>query len=111
MGFTIVLQFVFALVVTAVCALFGVTAMWSAMVGSLIAILPNAIFAIYLFASSKPAVYRFFVGEGIKVVIALVAAVIFWRQYGAQVQPFAYWVALIVVLKAHNFGLLRTVKE
>ena len=77
MGFTIALQFVFALVVTAVCALFGVKAMWSAMVGSLIAILPNAIFAIYLFASSKPAVYRFFVGEGIKVVIALVAAVIF----------------------------------
>ena len=63
MGFTIVLQFVFALVVTAVCALFGVKAMWSAMVGSLIAILPNAIFAIYLFASPKPAVYRFFVGE------------------------------------------------
>ena len=111
MGFTIALQFVFALVVTAVCALFGVKAMWSAMVGSLIAILPNAIFAIYLFASSKPAVYRFFVGDGIKVVIALVAAVLFWRQYGAPAQPFAYWVALIVVLKELNFRLLRTVKE
>ena len=111
MGFTIVLQFVFALIVIAICALFGVKAMWSAMVGSLIAILPNAIFAAYLFASRKPAVYRFFVGEGIKVVVALVVAVVFWRQYGAQVQPFAYWVALIVVLKTHNFVLLRSVKE
>ncbi|MBS1174051.1 MAG: hypothetical protein H6R05_182 [Burkholderiaceae bacterium] len=111
MGFAIVLQLIFAIIVTAICSLFGIKAMWSALAGSLIAILPNAIFAVYLFASPKPAAYRFFVGEGIKIVIALVVAVVFWRQYGMQVQPFAYWVALIVVLKAHNFSLLRTVKE
>ena len=52
-----------------------------------------------------------FVGEGVKILVAIVAAVIVWRQFGSQIQPIAYWAGLIVVLKAHNFGLLRTVKE
>ena len=54
---------------------------------------------------------RFFVGEGVKILVAIVAAVIVWRQFGSQIQPIAYWAGLILVLKAHNFGLLRTVKE
>lgn len=111
MGFAVLVQFVFAIVVVVVSAFFGQKAMWSAALGSAIAILPNAIFAIYLASSPKAAVYRFFVGEGVKIFIAIAAAAVVWRQYGSQIQPFAYWAGLILVLKAHNFGLLRTVKE
>lgn len=111
MGFAVLVQFIFAIVVVAVSAWFGQKAMWSALIGSVIAIVPNAVFAIYLASSPKAAVYRFFVGEGVKILIAIVAAVVVWRQYGAQIQPIAYWAGLVLVLKAHNFGLLRTVKE
>ena len=111
MGFAVFLQLIVGLVVVAVSAFFGFQALWSAAVGVLIAILPNALFAAYLALAPKPAEYRFFVGEGIKIVVALVAASLVWWRYGLQVQPLAYWVALIIVLKAHNFGLLRTVNE
>lgn len=111
MGFAVLIQVVFAVMVVAVAAFFGQQALWSALIGSVIAILPNAIFAVYLASSPTAAVYRFFVGEGVKILVAIVAAVIIWQQYGSQIQPIAYWAGLIVVLKAHNFGLLRTVKE
>lgn len=111
MVFAVLVQLVFAVVVVAVSAVFGRQALISAMVGSVIAILPNAIFAVYLASSPRAVVYRFFVGEGVKILVAIVAAVLVWRLYGSQIQPIAYWVGLIVVLKAHNFGLLRTVKE
>ncbi len=111
MGFAVLLQFIVGLIVVVVSAFFGWQATWSAAAGALIAILPNAIFAAYLAVAPKPAEYRFFVGEGIKIVVALAAASLVWWRYGLQVQPFAYWVALIIVLKAHNFGLLRTVNE
>lgn len=111
MVFAVLIQMVFAAIVIAVSAFFGQQALWSALIGSIIAILPNAIFAVYLASSPTAVVYRFFVGEGVKILVAIVAAVIVWRQYGAQIQPIAYWAGLIVVLKAHNFGLLRTVKE
>ena len=110
MGFAVLVQVIFAAIVVAVSAFFGQQALWSALIGSVIAILPNAIFALYL-VSSPAVVYRFFVGEGVKILVAIVAAVIVWRQFGSQIQPIAYWAGLIVVLKAHNFGLLRTVKE
>lgn len=110
MGFAVLVQVIFAAIVVAVSAFFGQQALWSALIGSVIAILPNAIFALYL-VSSPAAVYRFFVGEGVKILVAIVAAVIVWRQFGSQIQPIAYWAGLILVLKAHNFGLLRTVKE
>ena len=111
MGFAVLVQVIFAAIVVVVSAFFGQQALWSALVGSVIAILPNALFAAYLALAPKPAEYRFFVGEGIKIVVALVAASLVWWRYGLQVQPLAYWVALIIVLKAHNFGLLRTVNE
>lgn len=108
MKFAVLLQCVVALIIVAVCGFgFGQSAATSAVYASIIAIMPNALFALYLSLSPKPAEYRFFVGEGIKIVVALVAATVFWWKYGASVQPFAYWVALIMVLKAHNFGLLR----
>lgn len=111
MGFAVLVQFVFAIVIAAVSAFFGEKAMWSALLGGAIAILPNLVFAIYLASSQKAAVYRFFVGEGVKIFIAIAAAAVVWQQYGSQIQPIAYWAGLILVLKAHNFGLLRTVKE
>ena len=111
MGFAVLIQLVVALIVIVVSFAFGQQAAWSALAGAVIAILPNAIFAAYLALSPKPAVHRFFVGEGLKILMAIVAAVVVWRQYGSQIQPIAYWVSLVLVLKAHNFGLLRTVKE
>ena len=111
MGFAVLVQVIFAAIVVAVSAFFGQQALWSALIGSVIAILPNAVFALYLAASLTAVMYRFFVGEGVKILVAIVAAVIVWRQFGSQIQPIAYWAGLIVVLKAHNFGLLRTVKE
>ena len=111
MGFAVLIQLVVALMVIVVSFAFGQQAAWSALAGAVIAILPNAIFAVYLASSPRAVVYRFFVGEGVKILVAIVAAVLVWRLYGSQIQPIAYWVGLIVVLKAHNFGLLRTVKE
>ena len=111
MGFAVLIQVIFAAAVVAVSAFFGQQALWSALIGSAIAILPNAVFALYLASSPTAVVYRFFVGEGVKILVAIVAAVVVWRQFGSQIQPIAYWAGLIVVLKAHNFGLLHTVKE
>ena len=111
MGFAVLLQFIAGVICVAVAAFFGWAATWSAVIAALIAILPNAIFATYLAIAPKPAVFGFFVGEGIKIAVALIAASLVWWRYGLQVQPLVYWVVLIIVLKAHNFGLLGTVKE
>lgn len=111
MGFAVLLQSLVLFVVLAVSALFGSGAVKSALAGGLIALLPNGLFAIYLWISARPAAYRFFVGEGIKIVVALVVSVVFWRQVGSRVLPLPYWLAFVLVLKAHNFALLRTVKE
>ena len=111
MGFAVLLQFIAGVICVAVAAFFGWAATWSAVIAALIAILPNAIFATYLAIAPKPAEYRFFVGEGILIAVALIAASLVWWRYGLQVQPLVYWVVLIIVLKAHNFGLLGTVKE
>jgi F0F1-type ATP synthase assembly protein I len=109
MKFAVVLQLCVAVVVVLISWLgFGSEAGKSALIASVVAIVPNALFALYLLLAPKPAEYRFFVGEGIKIVVALIAATMVWWKYGVYVQPLAYWLALIVVLKAHNFGLLRT---
>jgi hypothetical protein len=47
------------------------------------------------------------VGEAVKVGLVLLLSLIVWRDYGSQIVPTAFWVALIVVLKASGFALLR----
>lgn len=111
MVFAVFAQLIVAFIVVAVSLFFSSSAAWSAAIGSGVAFLPNAVFAVYLVFSPTVAVHRFFVGEGIKILIAIVAAIFVWREFGSQIQPLAFWAGFILVLKAHSFGLLGTVNK
>lgn len=110
MGFAIVLQAVFALVVVVVAAFFGRGAMLSAAAGAAVAIVPNMIFALYLKIMGKPSVTRFFIGEAVKVAVVIIISAKIWQQYGSSVNALAYWVAFIVALKAHGLSMLRSTR-
>jgi F0F1-type ATP synthase assembly protein I len=108
MYFAIALQFAFALLVVMVAAFFGSTAFYSALAGTVVVLVPNLIFALYLKMMGKPSLIRFFIGEMAKIAVVVLISVVVWRDYGSQVNALAYWAALIIVVKAHAFGLLRT---
>jgi F0F1-type ATP synthase assembly protein I len=82
---------------------------FGAVAGVLVALLPNVLFAVYLWVQSRKAVEvaRFYVGVGLKWLLSVALLVVVWQQYGAQVSPLYFWLAYIVVLMAHNLGLLR----
>ncbi|MGL4768001.1 MAG: ATP synthase subunit I [Formosimonas sp.] len=110
MGFAIGLQAIFAALAVLVAMLFGQEAMWSAFAGSVVAIAPNVIFALYLKTMKKMSVVRFFVGEAAKVAMMIGFSLWVWQSQWIKVDVVAYWAALIVVIKAHNLSLLRTIR-
>ena len=107
MGFAIGLQLLVALVVILVAAFFSQTAMLSAAAGAAIAIVPNAVFALYLKIMGKPSAVRFFIGEAAKIGVMIMVFLLVWRNTSFQINAAVHWAALIVVLMAHNFSLLR----
>ena len=108
MWLAIGLQIVFAAVVVGVSAFFGRSAAYSAAAGAAVAFVPNFLFALYLGVSAKPSPTRFFIGELVKVIVAVLISLWVWRNYGKSIEPAAFWVAMIVVLKASGLALLRS---
>jgi hypothetical protein len=49
---------------------------------------------------------RLFIGEAVKIALILALSAYIWRRMGFEINVFAYATGLIVVIKAHNFGLL-----
>jgi hypothetical protein len=108
MWFAVALQAAFAVLAVGISAFFGVSAVYSAMAGAAVVLVPNLLFAMYLALSAQPSTTRFFVGEAVKVGMVLLLSLLVWRDYGSQIEPVAFWVALIVVLKASGLALLRS---
>ena len=96
----VVLQFVLTLIVAAIAGLLGgQPALWSAVLGGLCCVVPNALFALRLFASAqKPGganPMSFFIGELIKIALTVVllgAAAWLYRDLN--------WLALIAAFVA-----------
>jgi ATP synthase protein I len=107
----VLLQLVVTLVAAAVAALLaGMAAFWSALLGGLCCVVPNALFALRLFANTQKAgaanPMSFFIGELIKIAltVALLGAIA-WLYRDLN------WLALIasfiVVLKSYIILLFR----
>ena len=110
MAFLIGMQIVGAFLVVAIALLFSQSAALSAALGAVVALLPNVIFALYLKFNGKPSVVRLMLGEVVKLALIFALSFFVWRRIDFAVQALPYWIALVVVLKAHNFGLLRATK-
>lgn len=108
MWFAVTLQAAFAVLTVGLSVFFGVAAACSAGAGAAAVLLPNLLFAMYLTMSARPSPVRFFVGEAVKVAMVLLISLVVWRDYGTQIEPVAFWVSLIVVLKASGLALLRS---
>ena len=107
MAFVIGMQVVGAFLVTLIALLFDRSAALSAALGAVVALLPNIVFALYLKFNGKPSVVRLMLGEAVKLALIFALSFFVWRRIDFTVQALPYWIALVVVLKAHNFGLLR----
>lgn len=110
MAFVIGMQVIGAFLVVLVALFFSRSAALSAALGAAVALLPNIIFALYLKFNGKPSVVRLMLGEAVKLALIFALSFFVWRRIDFTVQALPYWVALVVVLKAHNFGLLRATK-
>lgn len=106
----VLMQLKVGLAVVLVAALFGNVFLFSAFVASVTAVLPNVLFALYLSLFKSSSVARFFIGEAIKLSFIFCAFLFVWHEYGFYINAPTYWVALIVVLKAHGLAVLRTAK-
>lgn len=96
--------------VAAVCAVFaGTAAAISAALGGLVCVLPNAWFAWRLWRGmQRPGGARvtdFFIGEAMKMGLALLLMGAVVKAYPALVWP-AFLAGLVVALKSYWFGLL-----
>jgi ATP synthase protein I len=107
----VLMQFITTVVVGAVAGLLGGKhALFSALLGGLCCVVPNALFALRLFASSnKPGAVNpmtFFIGEFIKIAltIALLGAVAWLYR---DLNWLALIVAFIVALKSYILLLFR----
>lgn len=107
MAFVIGIQAFCAAIVVLIAWLFGREMALSAALGSIVALLPNALFALYLKMNGRPSLVRLMLGEAVKLALVLALSFIVWRRIDFTVHALPYWVSLIVVLKAHSFGLLR----
>ena len=111
MAFVVGMQAICAALVVMVALLFSREAALSAAFGAVAVLVPNVLFATYLKLNGKPSVARLFAGEAIKLMLVLALSYTAWHVAEFKVNALSYWVALVVVLKAHNFGLLRTTKS
>ena len=110
MAFVIGMQAVAGLFVVLIALFFGRSAGLSAALGAVVALLPNVIFALYLKFNGRPSVVRLMLGEAVKLALIFALSFFVWRRVDFAVQALPYWIALVVVLKAHNLGLLRATK-
>lgn len=110
MAFVVGVQALCAALVVAMAGFFGKDAALSAALGAVAVLLPNVLFAAYLKLNGHPSVARLFMGEAVKLMLVLALSYAAWHNVNFTVNALSYWVALVVVLKAHNFGLLRTTK-
>lgn len=104
------LQFSLTMILAVVCAiLYGLNAAFSVLLGGLVCIIPNAIFAVNLFKhagarSARQIVKGFYQGEALKILVSIVlftAIFIFCR-----ITPLAFFGAYIVILMMHWFSPL-----
>ncbi|TDR30990.1 ATP synthase subunit I [Hydromonas duriensis] len=109
MAYVIGIQAVCAALVVLIAGLFGLDAALSAALGAVVALLPNMLFALYLKVNARPSVVRLMLGESIKLLLVFALSYFVWRRIEFVVHPLPYWVSLVVVIKAHSFGLLRAV--
>ncbi|EJN09772.1 ATP synthase subunit I [Herbaspirillum sp. YR522] len=107
----ILLQLVTTVVVALVASMLGgLPALWSALLGGICCVVPNALFALRLFVSArKPGgtdPMAFFFGEFIKIAttFALMGAIV-WLYHG--VNWLAFLLSFIVVLKSYFILLFR----
>lgn len=106
MVFVILIQAICATATVLIALLFGRNAALSAALGAVVILVPNVLFALYLRLNGRPSVVRLFVGEAVKIALILALSAYIWKRMAFDINVFAYAAALIVVIKAHNFGLL-----
>ena len=106
MAFVILIQAMCAAATVLIAMLFGRNAALSAALGAAVVLVPNVLFALYLRLNGRASVMRLFIGEAVKIALILALSAYIWRRMGFEINVFAYATGLIVVIKAHNFGLL-----
>ncbi len=107
----VVLQFVVTLIVAAIAGMLGSwPALWSALLGGLCCVVPNALFALRLFANAQKAgganPMSFFIGEFIKIAltVALLGATAWLYR---DLNWLALIAAFIAALKSYIILLFR----
>lgn len=107
----VILQLITTLITAAIAGLIGgVPALWSALLGGLCCVVPNALFALRLFANAQKIAgadpMSFFIGEFIKIALTLaLLGAIGWLYH--DLNWLALIVGLIVALKSYILLLFR----
>lgn len=107
----VILQLVTTLVAAGIAGLIGgLAALWSALLGGLCCVVPNALFALRLFADSRKVAganpMSFFIGELIKILLTLsLLGIIGWLYH--DLNWLALIVGFIVALKSYILLLFR----
>lgn len=109
------MQLLFVLLISGLCAVFyGTQAAKSALLGGMVYLIPNALFAIKLFKyqgarAAKQIVNSFYKGEAIKIGLSMLlfTAVFIW----VKIIPLAFFSAYILVLMTHWFAPLILVNK
>lgn len=107
----VILQLVTTLAVAGIAGLIGgMAALWSALLGGLCCVVPNALFALRLFANAQKVAganpMSFFIGELIKILLTLgLLGIIGWLYH--DLNWLALIVGFIVALKSYILLLFR----